>query len=278
LHHGNEETGGSKNTMGTSKNSAVVYTCITGSYDQLNNHTYIHKDFDYVCFTDNPSLKGNHNSSWSIKSLVFDRSDNVRNNRWHKLHPHLLFPEHKRSVYMDANINVLSDGLFADIDSVVKQSGKLSLGPHFRRTCIYDELEACLQFEKDDPAMMRQQIDLMRRDGFPENYGLFENNIIYREHHDKDVIKIMNDWWRWVENYSRRDQLSLMYVLWKNNFPAAPLSATPYRAGNKISLWHSNKHITKEELGLQKQLFAELFAKVKERRKTPTAGNESGED
>jgi hypothetical protein len=251
--------------MGMPKKQAVVYTCITGSYDQLNNHSYTHKGFDYVCFTDNPSVRGNHNSSWGIRPLVFDQSDDVRNNRWHKLHPHILFPGYERSVYVDANINVLSDGLFADIDIAVRESRKLSLGLHFSRNCTYDELEACLKFEKDDPAIMRQQIDRMRRDGFPENYGLFENNIIYREHHDKDVIKVMDGWWWWVENYSRRDQLSLMYVLWKNSFCVIPLSAMPYRGSTKISLWHGSKHITKEELSLRKRLFAELFAKVKKK-------------
>jgi hypothetical protein len=251
------------------QNKAVVYTCITGNYDQLNNHSYVRKDFDYICFTNNPCIKGNHNSTWNIKPLVSDGSDNVRNNRWHKLHPHILFPEHERSLYIDANINVLSDDLFADITIAVMESRRLSLGLHFSRNCIYDELEACLKFEKDDPGIMKQQVDLMRKDGFPENYGLFENNVIYREHHDKDVIKIMNDWWWWIENYSRRDQLSFMYVLWKNNFPVAPLSDIPYRGSNKISLWHSSRHITKEELTLQKKLFAELFAKVKNKGTNP---------
>lgn len=46
--------------------------------------------------------------------------------------------------------------------------------------------------------------------------GLTENNVIYRKHKDPRCIKVMEDWWYMVENYSRRDQLSLFYVLWKN--------------------------------------------------------------
>lgn len=251
--------------MQTFKKSAVVYTCITGNYDQLNNHSYIHPDWDYVCFTDNPSIKSSHNSSWEIKPLAFDKMDNARNNRWHKLHPHILFPEHERSIYVDANINFLSNELFDDIHIATREFRKISLGPHFSRKCVYDELHACLKFEKDDPEIMKKQIDLIRKDGFPENYGLYENNIIYREHHDKDVIKIMNEWWWWVENYSRRDQLSFAYVLWKNNFQITPLSDIPYRKSKKISLWHSSRHVTKEELIRQKKIFAELFKMVKEK-------------
>lgn len=252
--------------MHTLRKKAVIYTCITGNYDQLNNHSYIHPEWDYVCFTDDLSVKNNHNSSWEIKPLVFDAMDNVRKNRWHKLHPHILFPEYKRSLYVDSNVNFLNNEIFADIDIAIGESRSISLGPHFSRKCIYDELSACLQFEKDDPEIMKEQINLIRKDGFPENYGLFENNIIYREHHNDNVIKIMNDWWWWIKNYSRRDQLSFTYVLWKNNFRISPLSGTPYRNSKKISLWQSSKHVTREELIRREKLFAELFRKVKEKR------------
>jgi hypothetical protein len=167
---------------------------------------------------------------------------------------------------VDSNLNILSNELFNDIDIAIKESRKISLGFHSSRNCVYDELNACLKFGKDNPEVMKAQIDLIRKDGFPENYGLFENNIIYREHHDKDVIKIMDEWWWWVKYYSRRDQLSFIYVLWKNKFRISPLCDMPYRMSKKISLLHSNKHITKEELIRQKKMFAELFKKVKEKK------------
>ena len=57
----------------------------------------------------------------------------------------------------------------------------------------------------------------IKTEGFPQNYGLPENNIIYRKHNKAEIISIMNDWWYMLEHYSRRDQLSLPYVLWKHN-------------------------------------------------------------
>lgn len=249
------------------RGKSVIYTCITGNYDQLNNHSYIHPDWDYVCFTDDTSIKkNNHNSCWKIKPLVFNKMDYVRKNRWHKLHPHILFPEYERSVYVDGNVNFLSDEIFADLDMAIEASRKISLGPHSARNCVYDELIACLKYEKDDPEIMKKQIHLIRKDGFPEKQGLFENNIIYREHHDETVIKMMNDWWWWIKNYSIRDQLSFTYVLWKNDYRISPLSDAPYRDSKKVSLWHSNNHVTKIELIRQKKIFAELFRKLKEMR------------
>jgi hypothetical protein len=57
-----------------------------------------------------------------------------------------------------------------------------------------------------------------------------------------------------------------MYVLWENNFKILPLSDIPYRNSNKISLWRSKKHVTKEELIWQKKIFSELFKKIKEKK------------
>jgi len=245
------------------KKKGVIYTCIIGNYDQLNNHSYISSERDYFCFTDNLSIKNKNNATWGIKPLAFDKMDNIRNNRWHKLHPHILFPEYERSIYVDGDANFLSDKIFDDFDASIKVSKKISLGMHSSRNCIYDELEACLKFGKDDPEVMKAQIELIRKDGFPEKFGLFEHHIIYREHHDKAVIKIMEDWWWWVENYSRRDQLSLMYVLWKNNFMVLPLSDIPYRKSKKVFFRRSGKHVSKEELLWRKKMFCELFEKIK---------------
>lgn len=58
----------------------------------------------------------------------------------------------------------------------------------------------------------------MKKAGFPEHYGLGENNILYRRHNEPALVRVMEDWWYFLENYSRRDQLSFVYVLWKNGF------------------------------------------------------------
>ena len=51
----------------------------------------------------------------------------------------------------------------------------------------------------------------------PKNYGLLQCNLIVREHNNETCIKIMQDWWQEFKNYSKRDQISLPHVLYKNN-------------------------------------------------------------
>ncbi|MDD2337592.1 MAG: DUF616 domain-containing protein [Geobacteraceae bacterium] len=228
--------------------TGVVYTCVTGGYDDLHNHTFKDQQWDYICFSDYSSINDVADLSWKIKPLVFDGLDNVRNQRWHKLHPHILFPEYDKSIYIDTNLNVLNRGVFNDVGKAIQRSSKISIAPHPARNCIYDEFAECLVLGKDNKQLIEKQRELIRKDGFPERQGLFETNIMYREHHDDKIIALMNDWWWWIKNYSRRDQLSLTYVLWKHGMSIQPLSETGYRNSDLIEFRYGKNHITLEEL------------------------------
>jgi hypothetical protein len=240
-------------SIGLTKNNkiGVIFTCITGKYDELGNHVHEDARWDYVCFTDDQAIKAAGNSAWQIRPLVFDRLDNIRNQRWHKLHPHILFPEYEKSVWLDGNLNVLHQDFFADIDRAINEDRLMSIAPHPERNCLYDEMQACIEVGKDNALVMRKQIELIRQSGFPQKHGLFENNIIFRQHNNPKLIKVMADWWWWIENHSRRDQLSLTYILWKQGMNVEPLAGTTYRNGSKVAFVYGKNHVTPEELIVQ---------------------------
>ena len=242
-----------------SNNTGVIYTCLTGGYDTLINHAYIDQKWDYVCFTDNLSISNADNSSWQISPLVFDKRNNVRNQRWHKIHPHILFPEYEKSIWLDANINILNKDIFNDVDRAMAESQVMSIAPHPERNCIYDELIVCVALGKDDESVMIKQVDLIRNGGFPEKMGLFETCIMYRNHHNCQVIEVMKDWWWWVENYSSRDQLSLTYVLWQHKLEVKPLAEVPYRYSDGIEFVYKASHVTKNELIVQRAQLQQMI-------------------
>lgn len=206
------------NAQSKRKTQKVVYTCISNNYDnleELKGYKYIDYNWDYVCFTDSEKLiKKEKVGIWEIRPLQFTKLDNTRNNRWHKIHPHLLFPEYTESVYIDANINILTSKFF----DIVNQTSKDILLPvHANNTDLYRELKWAKEMHFDDDAVVDKQRKLIEKSGFPPNYGMFENNLIYRKHFTPEIIDIMNEWWHFVENYSRRDQTSLAYIFWKHN-------------------------------------------------------------
>lgn len=231
-------------------NKKVIYTCITGDYDDLKNHSFVNNEWDYVCFTDDLKIKNKENSIWEIRQIKYSEMDDVRNQRWHKLHPHVLFPEYEESLWVDANIDIINGGVFDDIEKIKEKNEKIAITKHPARNCLYDELEACLAIHKDNEDLMKRQIELIKKDDFPKDFGLFETNFIYRKHLDEKIIKIMGDWWHWIKNYSRRDQLSLTYVLWKNNFNISSLNDKPYNGSDLIRMrfFQNKNHVTKDEL------------------------------
>ncbi|MCE5194175.1 MAG: DUF616 domain-containing protein [Nitrospiraceae bacterium] len=250
-----------------SKKLGVVYTCITNKYDDLVDHSYKDPKWDYVCFTDDLSIKNNGNLSWQVRPIIFTALDPVRNQRWHKLHPHILFPEYERSLWVDGNVNVLKKDLFEDLGKAIKEFMKISSAPHRDRNCVYEELEACIALNKDDFKIMKKQIEMIKKDGFPAKQGLFETNILFRENNDKKNIELMNDWWSWVENFSRRDQLSFTYALWKHGVKCSPLTDISYRRNDgRIAFSSHNPDISQvtrlKTPFLLKNIFKEGFSEL----------------
>ena len=117
------------------------------------------------------------------------------------------------SIYIDANINIRTDYMFKLID---KKQKNLLLGCHYGKNCIYDEFTWAFNSKIDDFEILAKHLNLLKEEQFPLNWGLADNSIIYRHHCNEQVKNIMEQWWYIVEHYSKRDQLSLAYVLWKN--------------------------------------------------------------
>ena len=194
----------------------VIYTCIIGNYDNVNDGHYRTPGFDYICYTDNPDLKSNF---WTIRQIPSELKedktlDNTKKNRYIKLNPHLFFKDYDFSVYIDGAITMKRDLSKFIEDNCMKNI--LSVPRHPKRTCIYEEANACIKGKKDTKENINPQIERYHKEGFPKNYGLTQNNIIFRFHNDEKCIRLMETWWNEVKNGSRRDQLSFMYSLWKN--------------------------------------------------------------
>ncbi len=199
-------------------NCGVIYTCITGNYDNLIQHTYQDLNWDYVCFTDNECLLQQQKVGvWTIKKLQFDTLDNVRNARWHKVHPHVLFPDYKYSIWIDGNIDVLTKALFRKADIFLKSKDVVFSYKHPERDCVYDEVETVLLLHKDYPEIIKKEAEFLKEENYPSHHGLSETSILIRKHNQTSQISFANLWWHLIQNYSRRDQLGFDYSLWKNN-------------------------------------------------------------
>jgi hypothetical protein len=191
----------------------VVYTALFGSYDNLPDvSACTSPEVDFICFTDSDfeSDKG-----WEVVKVDNQNLTSAMRNRYYKLNPHAVFSDYTYSLYIDSNIKLSGDP--KDIFEKYMNEYTFVMPKHADRVCIFKEAKECIIQKKGNKLAITKQMQKYKNEGMPEGYGLGENNILLRRHNDAHIIKIMNDWWNELQTQSQRDQLSLAYVLWRNN-------------------------------------------------------------
>ena len=195
-----------------------VFTCVTGHYDTPKEPLFIGNQ-DYILFTDEPL---EYKSVWKCEDVTKIEKEYEGNdiNRYYKMHPFEMLSNkgYKYALYIDGNIQVVSD-----ISSLYKlahdaRSG-FAMHTHWARRCIYDEALVCIESGKGVSDKIKEQIKRYRTEGFPEKYGLLEASIIMIDLENINAKKIFDDWWgEYKYTGSKRDQLALPYILWKNGY------------------------------------------------------------
>lgn len=197
----------------------AVYTCVFGNYDKIKNPILMSGYCDYYIVTDQELPE---KCKW--QKLVptntpegFDQWHPAIKNRYYKMHPHELFEEYDYSVYIDGNIQPMTD-LYPFLEKMINDKKNMALHKHPIFTCLYDSGQLLKNIELVDSKIMDRQLQKYDVEGFPRNYGFFECNVIVRKHHEEKIIKIMDTWWEEYSKGVKRDQQSFTYALWKNGF------------------------------------------------------------
>lgn len=182
-----------------------VYTAITDGRDQLRGIAGRAPGWGYVCFTD-----GAGHPDWETRPAVDTFPDPVRNARAHKLRPDLHLPDAEISLWLDGNFE-----LACDLDELVERylaDDDVAFHRHPQRDCVYAEALACIEREKDDPAVIARQVLGYAAEGFPAHGGLPATGVVLRRH-TRLVAAFNRRWEEELERGSRRDQLSVTYAL-----------------------------------------------------------------
>ena len=189
----------------------AVYTSIFGNYETIHEPDIIPDNIDYYIITDN-EIKPN--SRWRIRKVDLPPGLNAaQKNRYVKMHPHLLFPEYKYSIYIDGSVHILSD--LTPLIHRISGSG-FAMHKHSARDDVYDELIAAYYTKRITKERYRKYIDFLQQNNMPKNYGLVECGVIARNHENLLCNKIMEQWWEEYLHGINRDQICLAYVLFSN--------------------------------------------------------------
>lgn len=197
-----------------------VYTCITGDYDNLHEIEVLEKNVDYLCFTNNKNLKS---ATWQIIYIDNEGLDNHHLSRKIKMlgHP-LISKNYDISVWMDASV-VWQKKVTDFVKSYLKDK-PFAAFKHSQRNSIHDEAIACLKFRKDTKENILNILSFLETEHFPDNLGLYEMTVFIKKHNDPKVIETMRLWFNINQKYSKRDQLSFMYAIWKTNLKISTIT------------------------------------------------------
>lgn len=198
-----------------SNEKIVIYTVIFGKYDAVYEPIFLPDNCEYIIVTDMEIAKNSKWKKYDLKKIedLLEGLDSIEKNRILKMKPELLFPEYKYSVYIDGNIQIITD--ITEMIYKIPECG-IAMHLHNHRDCIYEEIEVLKILKRETRENLDAHLKHILIEGMPHNYGLLECNVIVREHNNERCKKIMNDWWEEFLRYSKRDQISFPYVLYKN--------------------------------------------------------------
>jgi len=202
------------NDTTTSSTTNIIYTCITQNYDNAIPPRYITPGWRYILFSDVYIEAPN---GWEV--IYIDNPDNleptklarrVKTRYWEYL------PQHDKNIWIDSNVIIRKD-LNQFCNDVTDDVHSCWTVKHPDRRCTYEEAVAILELGKDRKEIVDMQINSYKQQGFPAMRGdLFETNCIIRN--DTPEVRLaMRHWFNEIKNHSRRDQLSIKYILWKHD-------------------------------------------------------------
>lgn len=217
----------------------ACYTCITGGYESIKPVLHPDPDVDYLLFSNRPILAC---APWRTIVLDLDGLDNKDVNRTVKLRPHLV-PEltaYDICVYIDGHIQVIGS-----ISNFVKKyfdvNADVYLFRHPYRKTLNEEMRACAWFGHSWFWILYRQYYRYKKEGFPDNTGLFEAGVIIWRNTTK-AREFGEFWWNEYRRDSMRDQMALPFAIWKISPRIGNLGFNNIRGNSPYFLLLPHKH------------------------------------
>ena len=218
----------------------AVYTVITGGYDTIIPllHAEQSEHLDFIVLTDGELDAAG--TGYQVRRLEKQFDDPVVASRYPKINSHRVLPEYDITVYLDANLMIVHPDVAAFATAVVAEH-PIAQFLHHERNCTYQEAEAVVARQLSDKDLVGQQVSRYRAEGLPEEFGVANNCIIIRRHHDAAVIKASEIWWEEYVGYSKRDQIASEYARWRAGLTINHLLQSGYDNELAIRLTHKKK-------------------------------------
>jgi hypothetical protein len=212
--------------------SICVYTALYGDIDVLPPILSVSKYCRFVCFTDTlGDVDG-----WEYRIVEPTLGDPNLDAKLFKVLLTDFLEEFDYTLFIDAN-TLLMGRLDEFIESYLLGNSFVMFA-HPERSDVYTEAVAVIESERHSPPRLLDQLRAYSDAGLPHDSGLIEASFIWRVSRDDRVRDLMLNWWQHILDYSKRDQLSLGFLMWDKGF-------RPKVIPNEVGSPRENKYFMK---------------------------------
>lgn len=210
------QEGWTGNGDGMAHGRGVVYTCAVKGEKQLPLPEYQNVLWDYICFTDRKDLAGKKAGVWEFRLLMEEELEHTADAYYkYKVKPYEVLKEYDYSMWVDPQVQIVGE-----LDRFYKIYGRNAsfLGfPAYDQDDIYEILVTSMT-DDDGNIRLRRKLMQYRKEGFPEHYGMINTQMMFRDHRDEMLRRVMEDWWKEMHECKALIDCGFSYAAWKNGF------------------------------------------------------------
>lgn len=221
----------------------VVYTALFANKDVLlppvDYKASDSENITYVVFTDDHHLNVPPYIT-HIKPAVFE--DIAKNARYFKIIGDELLNDFDIAIWHDANIQIRHH----QINELLTHANHhyLTTFYHPNRNDFYSEAMTCIRTSKDFSLRILNQAFAYFIQGMPAHKGMYSTGILIKNNKFNSGI-LLDFWWQQTLKYSRRDQLSLAFSIYKVKAEVKVIQENIF--DNPYSLYHLHNYQHYEE-------------------------------
>lgn len=202
----------------------AVYSCVTNDYDTIAPPPKWN-DVDFILFTDNENYIA---EGWDVRLV-----DKNTYYKYIKMHPHVLLPDYTHYLWIDASMQIIgSKQMFL---SVFKSSDFVQF-KHPHRSCVFQEIDKCIELKKDTEEILLKQKDYIQQLGITcyNTKMLYQSGTLWIKNTAKN-IEFLELWYNETIQFSRRDQISIISTIHKIGWQPKQLEFGYFRQMIKLS-------------------------------------------
>jgi hypothetical protein len=199
----------------------VAYTALFGEIDELHDPVGIENDNAlFICFTDRSDIKSDIWKIVYIKGIV----DNSRiSAKYWKFFGYRSFTKQaKITIWVDASLKIINSLLPLSQEMLENTKGASILTfHHLQRSCAYSEFFWIFAQGQDSIKSLVRTWFFLKKNRYICGNGLINGTVLIRKYfveEENKLDKLMLEWWRCINTYSSRDQLTFNFIASRKEF------------------------------------------------------------